>query len=124
VFLAACDLRPAPKQEPPKPAPPPAATADAAVAPVVADALADNVITVDATVEPTAECLAVGEHVASVWIDTAKDVAEKAALTQDRAKLVRKTAEACTQLKWGDAMRTCYLNVQTVEALRTCADVK
>jgi hypothetical protein len=127
MFLVACDLRPAPKQEPkPPPAPPPAPTvaADAAVAPAVPDALADNVITVDANAEPTAECLAVGEHVASLWIDTAKDVAEKAALIQDRSKLVRKTAEACTTLKWGDAMRTCYLNVATVEALRTCADVK
>ena len=124
MFLVACDLRPAPKQEPKPPPPPPAVTADAAVAPAVPDALADNVISGDANGEPTAECLAVGEHVASLWIDTAKDVAEKAALIQDRSKLVRKTAEACTQLKWGDAMRTCYLNVVTVEALKTCADVR
>lgn len=122
IVLAACDLRPRPKSEPPPPtAPAPVAAADAAVAP---DAVADNVVTADGGTEISAPCLAVGEHIANIWIDSAKDVAEKAALAQDRDKLVRKSAEACTQLKWGDAMRTCYLNANTVEALGPCATVK
>ncbi len=117
IILAGCDLRPKPKSEPP-PAPPPTAPA------VVADAgVADDApVATDGGISEA--CLALGDHIASVWIDSAKDVAERAALAQDRPKLAQKSAEACAQLGWNEAMRNCYMNAKTVEQLGPCAGEK
>jgi hypothetical protein len=109
VLLAACDLKPAPKQSPPPPKPP-------AAVPVVFDAGAGA----DALMEVTQPCVDVGVKVATIWIETSTSPTEKAQLEQERTKMVRRMAENCTKGSWDDAIRGCMLAATTRAALQQC----
>lgn len=128
---AACDLQPPPKQRaaptepaatPPTnmpPTPPPTLPVDAGVAPV-ADAPAAAVPVDAALPEVSSQCLAIGAHIADVLIREATDPAQKAALEQDKTKIVRRSAEGCTRDAWSAEAQACFLKAQTVDAMQVC----
>jgi hypothetical protein len=62
----------------------------------------------------------VGMHFADVWINQAKDAQEKATLEQERTKLVRRTALACTIDNWPEEARGCIASATTREAIQVC----
>lgn len=121
VLLAACELQPAPKKQPappaevtptaPVPAPPPSAPADAGVA--VADAAG-------VTIEASEACVTVGAHVADVFVQSATDPAQRAVYEQERTKMVKATAEACTKQRWSDAAQKCYVAATTPALIKAC----
>ena len=119
VVLAACEIQPAPKKEPPsappvavpeaakpveQPPPPPAAVADGGVV----------------KIEISAPCLEVGAKVAQVFIDGASDPAQKSIYEQERANMTRKTGEACTVQGWIEDARKCYLAAKTPAEIKAC----
>jgi hypothetical protein len=136
-LVAACDLQP-PKREAPKatePAPAPAAapTAQLPVQPppvaVAIDAGAPVAVVADAAaaapppVEPiglSKECTDVAVHIAEQVIKSVTDPAQKAALEQDRTKLVRRAGETCTRDKWSEAARKCFLAANSKDSLEAC----
>lgn len=114
------------------PAPPPGATvADAGAAPVAPpdrpDAQAGSgsgagsgAGSGSAVAEPTKECLEVGVAIAELVISSTEDASQKAALEQDRTRLVRRAAEGCTRDGWSEGARKCFLAAKTVAALEAC----
>lgn len=113
VALAACDLHPPPKKKPapatPQPAdtpPPPEPGSAAEPAPPV--------------FETSAACNEVGVKVAGALIDSAQDPTQKATLTQERDRIVRRVAEACTRDNWPPASRECFLKAKTQEEMQIC----
>ena len=92
------------------PGPPPGATVDAGVA-----------APPDAPPEPTQPCLDMGTHLADVMLSEAKDPAQKAALEQDKTKIVRRAAEACTRDKWKPETLQCFAKATTTEQMQVCA---
>lgn len=130
AIASACDLQPAPKKAPPAATPaatPPIATpnapagvpADAGVAIAVGDAPAAPKPPADA-MDVTDRCVTLGTHVADVLLSEASDPSKKAALIQDRAKIVRRTAESCTRDAWNEALIGCYLGAKTQVKLQAC----
>lgn len=130
AIAGACDLQPAPKKAPPSATPavtPPAATpnmpaavpGDAGVALAVGDAPAAPKAPADA-MDVTDRCLTLGAHVADVLLNEASDPSKKAALIQDRAKIVRRTAESCTRDAWNEPLISCYLAAKTQVTLQAC----
>ncbi len=121
LSVAACELQPAPKTQPPVVT---AGSADAPAAAAAAAAPAPPVPpapSVDAGVAgPTDECLQISDHIAEVLIREATDPAQKAGLVQDRTKIVRRSAEGCTRDAWPAAAKTCFLTANTVAALQEC----
>ena len=129
LLATACDLQP-PKREvagsATPPGPPPGVAVDAVAAPpppvasdvAVTDAGAAR-ITPDA-MDVTAACTDVGVHIAKIVIDSIKDPAQRAALEQDRTKLVRRAAETCTKDAWSEAARGCFLRSNTAPELEAC----
>jgi hypothetical protein len=120
VLLAACELQPAPKQEPaPAPSPPAVTPADAPapVPPPVDAALPDAG---PPKIEISAPCLEVGAKIAQVFIDSAKDPVQHTALEQQRADMTRKTGEACTTQGWSEQARKCYLAAKTPAQIKAC----
>lgn len=123
LLLAACELQPAPKQQPtsaapavpPEPTPPPVARPPEAppVAPSDAGSAAP-------AIEITPACLQVGAKVAQVFIDSAKDPAQHTIYEQERANMTRKTGAACTTQVWSDAARACYLATKTPADIKKC----
>jgi len=106
VMLAACELVPAPKQQP---------------APVVP--LAAEPAPADATelVPPTAQtCEEIGKHVAAVMIAAAKDPAVLSILEQERDATAKKTAENCTAQKWTKAKLECYAQARAPADVKAC----
>ena len=102
---------------PPLPQPPiPAAELDAGMAAAVDAGMAAPA---DA-MEVTAACTDVGVHIAKIVIDSIKDPAQKAALEQDRTKLVRRAAETCTRDAWNEAARGCFLRSKSAPELEAC----
>jgi len=97
LLLAACDLKPAPKQAP---APPPTATV-----PPDAD-------------EMTA-CTTMAGHIADVLISAA-DQTSRVALEHDRALLVQRAADGCNRDHWTDEVRGCYGAANDPAALDRC----
>ncbi len=134
VAVAACDLQPPPPKKsappttatptdlPPPPVrpdiPPPPIAADAGVAAVVVDA-AVAPPPIDA-METSAPCNDVGVKIATSIIDNAQDPAQKATLTQERDRIVRRVAEACTRDNWSAAARQCFLKAKTAEEMQIC----
>lgn len=139
IALGACDLQPPPKKAPKlassQPAPaaeptptnvppappvdtPPSAQPDAGVAAVVVDAAAPTAPP-DAF-ETTAACNEVAVKIAASIIDNAQDPAQKAALIQERDRMVRRVAEACTRDKWPEASRKCFLTAKTPDEMQIC----
>ena len=127
-----CDLQPPKHDVPtaPGPAAPPGPTpgaviADAGTAPPAPTpgggaAPAGEPAPGKPTVEPTQACTDVGVHIAEVVIGSITDPAQKAALEQDRTKLVRRAAETCTIAKWNAAAQQCFLAAKDAPALETC----
>ncbi|MFN0249107.1 MAG: hypothetical protein ACKV2T_19645 [Kofleriaceae bacterium] len=141
IALGACDLQPPPKKSPPPPTTPtdlpppptpntppppePVLVVDAGVG-AVADAGGAAVVDAAAPVAPpdavetSAPCNDVGVKVAASIIETATDPAQKAALTQERDRIVRRVAEACTRDGWTKAQRDCFLTAKTAEDMQAC----
>jgi len=116
AFVAACDLKPAPKQAPPAATPAaPMVPADAAAAGAPSDAATP----MDA-MSVSDRCVTLGSHVAEVLIGEAEDPSKKAALVQDRAKIVRRTAESCTRDAWSEDQISCFLAGKTQIAMQAC----
>jgi len=114
---AAAPANPPPNTPPPNtpppgtpPGPPPGAAVDAGVA-----------APPDAPPEPTQPCLDMGTHLADVMLSEAKDPAQKAALEQDKTKIVRRAAEACTRDKWKPETLQCFAKATTTEQMQICA---
>lgn len=136
-MVAACDLQPAPKSKA-SPAPgsaagsaAPAAPTPRPVAPAGSAAPAGAVVDAGVPAQPPVDamdvserCLAVSEHVATVLIETVQDPAQKAAYVQDRARIVRRSAEACTRDAWKDEMVACLFAARTQQAVQDCARPK
>lgn len=101
---------------PPLPQPPiPATELDAGMA-----AAADAAKAPSDAMDVTAACTDVGVHIAKIVIDSIKDPAQKAALEQDRTKLVRRAAETCTRDVWNEAARGCFLRSKSAPELEAC----
>jgi hypothetical protein len=94
TLVAACDLQP----------PPPAKQAEPAK--------------VSSAPEVTATCLDAATNFANVFIAGA-DQTQRATLEQERARLVKRTEEACAT-KWSDSARACYAAAKDVKALGEC----
>jgi hypothetical protein len=120
ALLAACELQPPPKQKPAPTAPPSAATTMPSAPPAEA---ADAGAPAGATAPKpaiSAECIEVATRVAQVFIDSAKDPAQRTVLEQERANMTRKTGEACTAQAWSDDARACFLKSKTPAELQAC----
>lgn len=131
LLLAACELKPAPKQQPtsaapavppaptpaptPAPAPAPAPVARPEPAPPPADAGSAG-----PQIAITPACSKVAARVAQVFIDSAKDPAQRTIYEQERANMTRKTGAACTAQGWSDAARGCYLAAKTPVDIKRC----
>lgn len=124
AVLAACELRPAPKEQPAPPAPVPTEATTPAEAPppppVVAARPPVGAGSAAPRVEISPACLEVGAKVAQVLVDSAKDPAQKTVYEQARANMTRKTGEACTTQEWSDKARACYLAARTPAAIKAC----
>lgn len=124
VLLAACELKPPPKQQP-APSTPPVTTPTrpATPPPVVAGGGAAAGTAAGAAAPKVAisgPCMEVAAKVAQVFIDSAKDTAQKNIYEQERANMTRRTGEACTAQAWSDAARACYLKSKTPADLKAC----
>ena len=138
LCVSSCELKPGPKQKAPPPAPAaaptegsaatpppappagepaPAATVDAGVAPP--PPAVDGGAAAAAPSEPTSECLQLGAHIAATLIDSAEP-AQKAALEQERTKIVRRSAEACTRDGWSAESKACFLAATSAPAMQEC----
>ncbi len=125
ALAAACDLQPPPKQAPPAPTTPAPAVApsepalpalDAGVAAPVGDAAP----TPPDAMEVSDRCVRLGSHVAEVMINEAEDPSKKSVLVQDRARIVRRTAEGCTRDAWNEKLISCYMAAKTQATLQAC----
>jgi len=65
-------------------------------------------------------CVELGSHVAQVLIEEASDPSKKAAYTQDRTRIVRRTAEGCTRDAWTAEMIACFMRGKTSAAMQAC----
>lgn len=130
AIAGACDLQPPPKKAPPAASPPTSPTAatpnppslppsDAGVAVAIGDAAAGARPPADA-MEVTDRCVQLGSHVAEVLIAEAEDPSKKSVLVQDRAKIVRRTAESCTRDAWSAELIGCYMAAKTQAKLTAC----
>ena len=138
LFVSSCELKPGPKQKEPPPAPAaaptegsaatpppappagepaPAPTVDAGVAPP--PPAVDGGAAAAAPAEPTSECLQLGTHIAEVLIAGA-DPAQQAQLEQQRTKIVRRSAEACTRDGWNAEAKACFLAATSAPAMQEC----
>jgi hypothetical protein len=119
--LAACELRPAPKEQPAPPPPPPPVEAAKPVAPAPPPppSAAEGSGSA-ARIEITPACLEVAAKVAQVFIDGATDPAQKSVYEQGRANMTRKMGEACTVQGWSEAARKCYLATKTTDGVKAC----
>lgn len=121
--MSACDLQPAKqKSEPVSTALP--ATRDAAVAePPPSPIPPGN--TVDAGVRkppvPTTEaCATTAAHITKLMIEAVPNPTDRSAQEQDRAKTIRRIAEACTKDGWTEATRACFLAGKTRSEIDVC----
>ncbi|MCX5744123.1 MAG: hypothetical protein NT062_16665 [Proteobacteria bacterium] len=131
AIVAACDLQPPPKKAPPPPPPAPVqlVAPDAApAAPTPTDEAAAQPGSGSAgsgrpvapKIQTRPECLDIGVRVAMVLIDTTTDVAQKAALEQDRTKIVKSTAETCTKDSWSSEVIACLQKADNMSAMTAC----
>ena len=141
LVVSSCELKPGPKQKeappapaaaptagsaaapapsppsPPPGAPAPAATADAGVAPPAP--AGNGSAAAAAPAEPTSECLQLGAHIAEILISGA-DPTQQPQLEQQRTKIVRRSAEACTRDGWNAESKACFLAATTAAAMQEC----
>jgi len=141
ALSAGCDLKPAPagsgnaKTDTPMPTPPaptgdapptppPGAGSAAQPTPVVDAGVA--VVPPDAVPAPppeivvTDECLGLGDKIAGIIIASTTDATTKAAIEQDRAKFVRRMAEACTTSPWPADAKACFVAAKTADEVQVC----
>jgi hypothetical protein len=135
LLIAACDLKPQ-QGDKRTPTRAPAATPDAGAAPVPPPPGSNAPVDVpppsariDAGVRPTPTattdaCTEVGVHVADLKIAAASDPTMKAQLEQDKTRLVRRVAEACTRDNWSDAVRKCFIDGKTDAETTNCVAPK
>ncbi len=71
-------------------------------------------------VDVTPECLRASEHVASLLVAGAGDPAKRATFVQERARIVRRSAEACTREPWSRDRIGCYEAARTEAAIQEC----
>jgi hypothetical protein len=116
VLLAACDLQPPPKHKPA-----PTQPGSAAGAPTPTPALPpDAAAPAPDAFDVTQKCLDVSAHIANVMIEEAKDPSAKAALEQDKTRIIRRAAEGCTRDAWPEAAHTCFMKAETLAAMEIC----
>jgi hypothetical protein len=118
LLLAACELQPAPKQQPApviEATPPPPPPADAAVA---ADAPA--VDAGPAPIQASPECLKLAAHLVDVVVASATDPAQKTIYEGERMQMTRSLAESCTNEPWSAASQKCYLATKTPAQIKAC----
>ncbi len=126
AIAGACDLQPPPKKAPPAatPAPSPAAVTprEPALPPLDAGiaAVGDAAPAPPDAMEVSDRCVQLGSHVAEVLISEAEDASKKSVLIQDRAKIVRRTAESCTRDGWNAQLIGCYMAAKTQATLQAC----
>lgn len=126
LLLGACDLKPPPKKQAPaaEPAAPPQpgpAAAPATPPPTAAQGSgAPGAPTPAPQPEVSQPCLDVSAHIASVMIAETTDPSQRASLEQEKTKIIRRSAEACTRDAWPDAARACFQQATTVPALQEC----
>ncbi len=129
TLFAACEHEPPPKKAPPaEPSttttPPPLGDPAQAVAPP-AQPPPTPTAAVDAGADALApvsqDCLDVSGHIAEVLISEAKDDQQKAQLEQEKTKIIRRSAEACTRDSWKPEVRTCFLKATKTEQMQVCA---
>jgi hypothetical protein len=119
MALGACDLQPPPPKKTPPPTtatptdlPPPPPQLDVAVD--AAPAAPPDAF------ETSAACNDVGVKVAASIIDNATDPAQKSQLGQERDRIVRRVAEACTRDNWTQPQRDCFLKAKTADEMQAC----
>jgi hypothetical protein len=122
LWLAACELRPAPPppQDQPASPPPPAAKAAPPAPSLPPEAVPPTPPKEEAKPDVSDACVQVGVKVAEVLISAETDPANRTALEQQRTRIVRRTAEACTAQEWSDAARACYLAAKQPADLNEC----
>ncbi len=134
--LGACELEPPPKKAPPAvptpppvadpraaaptppPATPPPATPPSANPPPVADAAGSGSAALPPVSQP---CLDVAGHIADALITEAADPAQKAAMEQEKTKIIRRSAEACTRDGWKPAVMKCFMDAKSTAEMQVCA---
>jgi hypothetical protein len=65
-------------------------------------------------------CRLVGMHIAEVIIASATDAGQRSIYEQDRTRMVRTTAEACTTNAWSELAIKCYGKAKTAADLKAC----
>jgi hypothetical protein len=135
VLLAACEHEPPPKakgapaagsaqaqnQAPPDQPPPgpPQQVADAGAGsgqPAVATDAA-----IDAPAPVSQDCVDIAAHIADAMIAETKDAQQKAFIEQEKTKIIRRTAEACTRDSWKPDVLDCFRKSTTTEQMQVCA---
>jgi hypothetical protein len=79
--------------------------------------------TVDAAPVPAGDdvCLQIGAKITEIIIASTTDPTQKAAYDQERTKLVKRFSENCTNEKWPDAIRACFLAAKTSPEIEACS---
>jgi hypothetical protein len=116
VLLAACELQPAPKQQP-------APVIEAAPPPPPADAQIADAADVDAGPAPikaSADCLRLAAHLVDVVVASATDPAQKTIYEGERMQMTRSLAESCTNEPWSPESQKCYLATKTPAHIKAC----
>lgn len=118
LLLAACELQPAPKQQPAPvieatPTPPPPPPADAAVVAPVVDAGPTPIAASQA-------CITLAAHLVDVVVASATDQGQKTAYENERMTMTRSLAEACTKDAWSPESQKCYLATKTPAQIKAC----
>jgi hypothetical protein len=136
--LGACELEPPPKKAPaaaptpPPTTPPPAAapTPPPATPPANPNApppgpppvVVDGAGSGSAALAPVSQpCLDVSDRIAAAMIAETTDPGKKAVLEQERTKIVRKSAEACTRNAWKPEVMKCFMDSKTTVEMQECA---
>lgn len=126
--LGACELEPPPPKKAPSaaPTPPPVAepepVAAAPAPPPGPPTLADGAGSGSAALPPVSQpCLDVSGHIADTLIAEAADPAQKAAMEQEKTKIIRRSAEACTRDAWKPPVMKCFIDAKTTAEMQSCA---
>lgn len=135
TVLAACEHEPPPKKAPPAPPaappagdptkaqptppPPPTPTPPPPPPPNANQPPADAAI--DAPAPVSQDCVDVASHIAETMIKESKDPQQKAFIEQEKTKIIRRSAEACTRDNWKPEILACFKKSTTTEQMQVCA---
>lgn len=115
AVLAACEIQPPPPKQQTAPAPPPAPAAEAPPAPKPVPAGSGS-----AALEVTQACVDISSHIVDVFIEAATDPGLKSVYEQERVKMLRATAEACTSQRWSPEALACYNAGKSAAEIKAC----